>query len=51
MSETNDITISNDVVVEVEYNDSPTVHKATNFVNVSVANSKTSFKFKQSMTE
>ena len=51
VSETNDITISNDVVVEVEYNDSPNVYKATNFVNVSVSNSKTKFKFKQSMTE
>jgi len=30
--------LSNDILVEIEYNDSPNVRKATNYVNVAVAN-------------
>lgn len=45
----NDISLSNDFVVEVEYNDSPTVRKATNYVNVSVSNAQTRNRFRQTI--
>ena len=43
--------LSNDILVEIEYNDSPNVRKATNYVNVTVANKQTRWAFKQMMVE
>ena len=46
LSASDNIVISNDVLVRYEFDDSPTVKKATNYVNVSVSNAKTYYKFR-----
>lgn len=51
LSAKNDIKISNDVIVDIEYNDSPTVRRATNYVNVTVLNKKTRGVFRQNIVE
>jgi len=43
--------LSNDMLVEVEYDDSPNVRRASNYVNVTVANRQTRWAFKQNIVE
>lgn len=50
-SSTSATAISNDIVIEVEYDDSPNVRRAANYVNVSIANKKTGWEFRQNIIE
>jgi hypothetical protein len=43
--------ISNDVLIEIEFDDSSTVRSATNYVNVYVSNDKTNNQFRTNPTE
>lgn len=51
LSACNDMTLSNDVLVETEFSDSPTVRRASNYVNVTVLNARTGRAFRQKMTD
>lgn len=47
----NTLQLSNDFLVNYEYEDSPNVYKATNYVNVAVLNKKTQNVFRQNIYE
>lgn len=49
LSTYNSIQLSNDVVINYEFDDSPTVYSPTNYINVAVCNKMTSNTFNQSM--
>lgn len=51
LSACNDIALSNDVLVETEFSDSPAVRRASNYVNVTVLNARTNHAFRQKMTD